>query len=145
MIAFVRFYFEYPTSKAADKSWNVNQSICNMMISLACTYFHISEKTASTAPSDGSSSCCWISISCIILSSNPGTSLRYCLAWSALYVHAWSIKYVLRETKMKVYYKINWKYEVRNWFYQKCLRSTGLQLNMFTKRWSLFQMDYFIT
>ena len=23
---FVRFYFEYPTSKAADKSWNVNQS-----------------------------------------------------------------------------------------------------------------------
>ena len=26
MIDFVRFYFEYPTSKAADKSWNVNQS-----------------------------------------------------------------------------------------------------------------------
>ena len=26
MIDFVRFYFEYPTSKAAAKSWNVNQS-----------------------------------------------------------------------------------------------------------------------
>ena len=24
---FVRFYFEYPTSKAADKSCNVNQSL----------------------------------------------------------------------------------------------------------------------
>ena len=26
MIDFVRFYFEYPTSQAADKSWNVDQS-----------------------------------------------------------------------------------------------------------------------
>ena len=25
MIDFVRFYFDYPTSKAADKSWNINQ------------------------------------------------------------------------------------------------------------------------
>ena len=26
MIDFVRFYFEYPTLKAADKSWNVTES-----------------------------------------------------------------------------------------------------------------------
>ena len=36
MIDFVRFYLEYPTSKAADKSCNVNQSqnphICQCQI-----------------------------------------------------------------------------------------------------------------
>ena len=26
MIDFVRFYFQYPTSKATDQSWNANQS-----------------------------------------------------------------------------------------------------------------------
>ena len=48
---FVRFYFEYPTSKAADKYWNVNQSqnpligfiMVNFLINYIMLYFKCSK------------------------------------------------------------------------------------------------------